>query len=403
MNQDFQPVRLLKDQSAAGKTGHLQITANAVTWKLYLVKGKLQYAHYSLQSVEIIKHYLLRLNDRDAAAKVLSMLGKDTPGPPQLISVTNLLIEQNDLSPSQRTMLMGELTQDALESFLWLTQGEYQWNSTNTLPPFKGTAPAQDNLSELLPLLEFLQTRLQAWQKLRPLITSPHQRPLCVNPSLLQQKVPGGTLSPLILEKLVNLMRGATIRQLGLFLKQDDLRVAQLLFPYVKHRVLQLVSPKIPLDRLPPIPLFLPNSPPRDPRVDPITTAPVESKSKIHKIVCIDDSPTMLTTIENYLGNKKYEVFTVEDPMKSLSCLFDSKPELILMDFSMPGIDGNRLCQILRKSSVFKNTPIIMVSGNTKLLELAKLRAAGITDFLAKPFTKEGLLAMVEKYLEPHN
>jgi twitching motility two-component system response regulator PilG len=86
--------------------------------------------------------------------------------------------------------------------------------------------------------------------------------------------------------------------------------------------------------------------------------------------------------------------------MKCLSFLFQSKPDLILMDISMPGINGNRLCQILKNSPVFKQVPIILISGNTKLLNQETIESTGATDCLAKPFTQESLLDMVEKQCE---
>jgi twitching motility two-component system response regulator PilG len=124
----------------------------------------------------------------------------------------------------------------------------------------------------------------------------------------------------------------------------------------------------------------------------------VQSNQNIYKIAYIDDSLLMLNMIKDYLETEKYQAFTVKDPMKCLPCLFDSKPDLILMNFLMPGINGNRLYQILKKSSAFEPTPIIMVSGNSNML-YEDIRACGASDYLCKPFTRESLLAMVEKYL----
>jgi twitching motility two-component system response regulator PilG len=106
MSQDFQSRQLLNDLSDGGKTGHLQITANSVTWDLYLIEGKLLYACHSLQLADTIKHYLLRLGHSNAA-KIASMLAQDIPGDRQLIiSVANQLVDQNYLNSSQRTVLI---------------------------------------------------------------------------------------------------------------------------------------------------------------------------------------------------------------------------------------------------------------------------------------------------------
>lgn len=404
MSQDFQPRQLLKDLANGGKTGHLQIAANSVTWELYLIEGKLQYAYHSLQSLESIQHYLLHLGHSNAA-KINPMQVQSSSGDrPLIISVAKQLVDQNYLNSSQRTAPIGELVQDALESLFWLTEGESHWLPINPLQSLNGAATVGENLLELPLMLESLQTRLEAWQKLSPLIISPHQRPVCVNPSLLQQQVPSSKLSPAVLEKLTKLMRGGTIRQLSLFLKQDELKVAQLLFPYFKHKILQLHLPKSPLDKLPQIPSFRPNHQPSSVSLNSAnltsSLTSVKPAPRHYKIACIDDSPTMLDMIKAYLGTERFEIVTIENPMKALSYLFESKPDLILMDISMPGINGNRLCQILKSSSVFQHVPIILVSGNTKILTQETIQAVGATDFLAKPFSQESLRVIIEMYLE---
>lgn len=406
MSQVFQPRQLLKDIADGGKNGRLQIAANSVTWELYFVKGKLQYAYHSLQSQETIEHYLLHLGHSNAA-KIVPMLIQNSSGDrPLILSVAKQLVEQNFLNSSQKIVLIKELVHEALESLFWLTEGKSHWNPVNPLQSLNGAASVEENLLELPPLIESLQSRLEAWQKLSPLIISPHQRPVCVNPSLLQQQVPSSKLSPVVLEKLTKLMRGATIRQLSLFLKQDELKVAQLLFPYFKHKILQLHLPKSPLDKLPQIPSFQPNSQPSSVSPNSVDLSSSSSITSVkptqrhYKIACIDDSPTMLDTIEAYLGTERYEIITIENPMKALSYLFESKPDLILMDISMPGINGNRLCQILKSSSVFQRVPIILVSGNTKILTQETIQSVGATDYLAKPFSPGNLRAIVKKYLE---
>ncbi len=434
MSQNFQPIQIIRNISDTSKTGHLEITANSVTWKLYLIKGKLQYAYHSLQSLDTLKYYLSRLN-HGMVAKMTVMLNQKTIDNQEFSpSFITQLVAQNNLTSSEKTILIKALTQDAFESFLWLTDAEYHWKSTDSFQFFNGLTTIEDNLLEISPLLKSLQIRLEAWQTLSPIITSPYQRIVCVNPSLLRQPVPSGKLSPAILEKMIKLMQGATIRQMGLFLKQEDLKVAQLLFPYVKHKILRLHLPKSPLDTLPKIPQLPLNFEQSSAKVNlptqtqslktiesqktkvrsladdvyltteikPIVqlqSKPKIDKRKIYKIVCIDDSAAMLDMIKSYLGSEKYQVFMVENPMSSLTHLFQIKPDLILMDFSMPGINGNRLSQILKRSPAFKNTPIIMISGNSNMFNQENIQDFGVIDYLPKPFTQKTLLAMVEKHL----
>lgn len=188
-------------------------------------------------------------------------------------------------------------------------------------------------------------------------------------------------------------MHGLSLRELAFFVKQDELKLAQLLSTYIKHGVLQLHPPKSPLDLLPQIPQPIPQKlSPNLPTVQKIV--PIEQK---YTIVCIDDSPAMLEIIGSYLDADKYNLTTIPDPMKSLSYLFKSNPDLIIMDVSMPGINGNRLCQILKSSPIFKSVPIILISGETNIKKDI-LESTGARDFLPKPFDKETLINLIHKY-----
>ena len=92
--------------------------------------------------------------------------------------------------------------------------------------------------------------------------------------------------------------------------------------------------------------------------------------------------------IKAYLEEAEYEVITIDNPTQSLTYLFKHKPDLVLIDFSMPGINGNKLCRIIKTSPLFKNTPLIMISGNSKMLTPENMKEAGAIDYLAKPFRK---------------
>ncbi|NJL83410.1 MAG: response regulator [Chloroflexaceae bacterium] len=75
------------------------------------------------------------------------------------------------------------------------------------------------------------------------------------------------------------------------------------------------------------------------------------------------------------------------------------KPDLILLDVGMPNIDGYKLCSLIRKNRLFKDTPIVMVTGHKSLIDKTRARLAGATDFLSKPFSSTELLDMVYQYL----
>ncbi|MDJ0658601.1 MAG: diguanylate cyclase [Crocosphaera sp.] len=403
MTNSFQPIQLFKNIENLGNTGHLKITANQVTWDFYFTEGLIRYGCHSLQSLETIQYYLLCLK-QETCAQVIPTLAQKIPQNRQLIpTLLQHLSEQNHLSSDRISLLTTNLIKDALESCLWLRKGEYHWSNQQQTQPSDQIVLQQDPLLAISNLLDNLEMRMKTWQTFSDVITSPYQRLVCTNPSLIQQKIPSGTLNPTSLEKLVKLMQGKTLRQISLFLKQDELNVARLLFPYLQNNILQLKAPQPPLDKLPPIPPLTPTSASNQQKTNsqPLNNyQPTQGKSqKTYKIVCIDDSSTILDMIKAYLEGEQYEVFTVDNPTQSLPCLFKYKPDLILLDFSMPGINGNKLCRIIKASSFFKDIPIIMISGNSKMLTPENIQEAGATDYLAKPFTKEALQSMVNQYL----
>ncbi|NER04594.1 MAG: response regulator [Okeania sp. SIO3C4] len=75
-------------------------------------------------------------------------------------------------------------------------------------------------------------------------------------------------------------------------------------------------------------------------------------------------------------------------------------PELIFMDLFMPEVDAYALCNFLRKASIYKQTPIIIYTGQDSYINRARGLLVGATDFLRKPATATKILETVEKYLK---
>ncbi|WP_088240335.1 response regulator [Calothrix rhizosoleniae] len=121
--------------------------------------------------------------------------------------------------------------------------------------------------------------------------------------------------------------------------------------------------------------------------------------NKLYKIACIDDSPTMLHIINSFLDAEFFTVELIDNPLVSLMQIIRTKPDLILLDISMPNLDGYQLCSWIRRNSEFKNIPVIMVTGKTGFINKAKAKMVRATDYLTKPFTQEQLLTIINKYL----
>lgn len=402
----FDPYQLLTELSSSGATGVLKTSNGKAVWHIYLREGDLQYVDCSVQTLAQLSYFLCR-QGLDKAFNVL----KEMPPTTDLAGTTTAtkaqgliqrsmmwLQERHILDEIQSRQLIEDMTQDALETFLWLRQSKAVWENGTPSPEWVPIVLGQTPLVDMVDTVRFLKQRMKGWQSCFPDIWSPYQRPYLLDFRHISKPVPGGKLSPEALTKLAQLMsRGFSIRQLSVLLKQDELHIAQLFGPYVEQQVIFLRNPQPPFDQLPRVPSA--------PKVSTVTqtTRATPVANRIFKIVCIDDSPTILSEIERFLGNTRYAVTTVDDPIQASSVIFRIKPDLILLDITMPKINGYRLCSLLRSSAVFDETPIIMVTGNTGLIDKARAKLAGATDYFTKPFTQKGLTDVVEKYLTQIN
>ncbi len=121
--------------------------------------------------------------------------------------------------------------------------------------------------------------------------------------------------------------------------------------------------------------------------------------NKLCKIVCIDDSPTMLNVINSFLNEDFFTVELIDNPLKSLMKIVRTKPDLILLDISMPNLDGYQLCSWIRKHRDFRHIPVIMVTAKTGFINKAKAKMVGASGYLTKPFTQEELVDKLMRHL----
>jgi CheY-like chemotaxis protein len=121
--------------------------------------------------------------------------------------------------------------------------------------------------------------------------------------------------------------------------------------------------------------------------------------TKLYTIVCIDDSPTVLNFVNHCLDKQIFSFIGFHEPLKALIQILRTKPDVILLDIEMPNLDGYEFCSLLRKHSHFKNTPVIMVTSRTGLIDRAKAKLVKSSGYLTKPFTQSDLLKMLFQHI----
>ena len=110
-------------------------------------------------------------------------------------------------------------------------------------------------------------------------------------------------------------------------------------------------------------------------------------------------SPLIGKYLKEILIPAGYQLVYIQDPIQAVATLSDRKPDLLFLDIVMPKTDGYNVCNFLRKSSTFANTPIVMLTSCDGLINRVRAKMVGANDFLAKPFQAEQVLQMLKKHL----
>lgn len=345
--QKLQPISLLKKITSKTVNGCLQVFSTSGSWSIYIEEGKLIYACYSEKMFEPLYRNLQSLSQQistlprgiDEQLQAIFENGIEDqaiPNPDYLAICW--LVSQKYISPAQAAILIEQLALEVLETFLSLEEGSYEF-----LPEsFLDDMPKYCHLNIRL-LVEQYQTgsREETYKQTSPVVRLNQPQP----------QTQSAKSSPRVSEGSKTAYSNAAST----------------------HNI---------------HPIY--NS-------GQGTTPPTHKK--LYTIFCIDDSPTVLNTINNYLDDQIFSVITITDSLNALMQILRTKPDIILLDVDMPHLDGYELCSMLRKHTSLKNTPVIMVSAKTGLIDRARAKLVRASGFLPKPFTQGDLLKIIFQHI----
>jgi two-component system, chemotaxis family, chemotaxis protein CheY len=118
------------------------------------------------------------------------------------------------------------------------------------------------------------------------------------------------------------------------------------------------------------------------------------------KILVIDDSQSLTWLLERLLS-KEHEAIRKNNGMEAMFWLSDGNmPDLIITDLNMPFLSGTELVANLKKSGLYCDIPIIILSGSEDVEAMEQCRRFGAVDFLEKPFNPTQFMVSVEKALQ---
>jgi len=354
----FNPLTLLAQVAGQKNSGCLMIYCGAQAWRLYLEEGELVYASTVQQAFERLEFHLRQMGrsipSLASAVRVqMRLLFETRQSRPEVLSpdyqAIQWLLEQQYLTSHQAASLVESLAKDAMPSLLSISTGSYNIVDRSQFDDW------------------FSVCRLN----LRQLIQSCTEDAKPVRPATRLGLVESGT--PVV--------------------------------PFVPTVTPAMASPTVPV----PSPLsFRKALPDTSIAIDPIpvqnispppSTVATAPEHRRYRVVCVDDSPTILKLIHSYLEEDDFSVFMINDPVRALMQVVRCKPDLVLLDVEMPNLDGYELCSLLRRHPAFKSVPIVMVTGNTGFVDRARAKLSGASGYLTKPFNRSELLKIVFRNL----
>ena len=118
------------------------------------------------------------------------------------------------------------------------------------------------------------------------------------------------------------------------------------------------------------------------------------------RILVVDDDADSLEIVRTYLESRGYRVTTAADGKEALAMLEDARPDLVLLDVMMPGIDGWEVARTIKDHPEFSATRVVMLPARSDFTYKQRGLRAGADDYIVKPMRLEDLGRKVERNLE---
>jgi len=122
--------------------------------------------------------------------------------------------------------------------------------------------------------------------------------------------------------------------------------------------------------------------------------------SRLPLVMIVDDSATIRTVISKSLEREAFRTLSLANGMEALSALEEHRPDLVLLDVTMPYIDGYQICKAIKNHPRTRGVPVVMLSGNDGFFDKVKGRMAGAETYLTKPCEPPVLLKCIREYLD---
>lgn len=337
--------------------------------------------------------------------------------------ILNYLVEQAKITSEQAVHIAEGIVQEVL--FDLMQQQEVEERQDKTLMYICEGDELRESFWQLsiYQLLQNVQRQWEAWKKADLLMYSPDLALFIKEPEKLQSALP-----PNFYQKLLSASKKKlTLRDLATYFKTDLLKLTLSLFPYIRLDKIGLMAvpdlraphlntsdngqevptvqsllPSLLVDNAPAKQIFIPAVFTQI-RVAPKTREPSDRPSvpsiTSPLIICVDHCPDTQKIVESTVTKAGYRYIGIKDSMLALPTIMEKKPDFILLNLVMPVVNGDEICTQIRRSDLFKQTPVFLLTEKEGLVDRIRAKMSGNTDFIGKPIHPGKLLEIVKKYL----
>jgi two-component system, chemotaxis family, response regulator PixG len=355
-------------------TGKLLLASQGEQWQLYFLSGQLLYI---TGDVHRVRRWSRALRQHSPSFQMDTRSMAETKLWEYHILQRGVL--QGQLTLTQGKSILSTICGEILFRILGCSDLKYRWGATKRQPDTQKNQGLPLSSTELEQILQQSAQLREHWREMGLGYLCPDLAPIWHNTSVRSNRMSEDT--SITLSKLFNGQN--TLWDIALKQKRSVLDVTRTLHHFIKQgeidmrTTLDLPSPQEQLN--------LVNAALRN------GTQPL--------IACIDDSITISQSLQHILQPEGYRVLTIQDPLEEMSLLVKHKPDLIFLDLSMPRLNGSDLCAFLKKTAVFKDTPIIILTGSNRVVDRVCANINGASDFLSKPPDPQKVIQLIQKHL----
>src|SRR5258708_25019049 len=125
-------------------------------------------------------------------------------------------------------------------------------------------------------------------------------------------------------------------------------------------------------------------------------SSPSVREERLAKMVSMEDELTLLDVLRVHLASAGHEVLTAEDAVLGLRAVIDNAPDLILLDLSVPYLDGFEMIEALHTDPATRNIPVIVLTGRGDDETYTQARKLGAAQLLTKPVARDLLMKAID-------